>query len=74
MKGILPMASIENKDIIEVGDVDPIICRNINVNSIYSFQSILIVNCRLFWLPPVFNQLSASKVAIFKIHKDEIAT
>jgi hypothetical protein len=68
------MAGIENKDIIEVSDVDPIICRNINVDSIYSFQSILIAHCRLFWLPPFFNQFSASKVAIFKIYKDENAT
>ena len=61
------MASIENKDIIEVSDVDPIICRNININSIYSFQSILIANRRMFWLPPLINQLWACKVAIFKI-------
>ena len=60
------MASIENKDIIEVSDVDPIICRNIHVNSMYSFQSTLIANCWLFWLPPLFNQLWACKVSIFQ--------
>lgn len=46
------MASVENKNIIEVSDADPFICRNINIHSVYSFQSILIRNRRWFWLPP----------------------
>lgn len=59
------MASIENENIIEIGDVDPIICGSINIYSVYSFPSILIRRCWLFWLPPLFNQLWASEVAIF---------
>ena len=47
------MATVENKNIIEVSDADPFICMNININPIYSFQSILIRNRRLFWLPPL---------------------
>ena len=59
------MASIENKDIIEVSNVDPTICRNIYVNSIYSFQSILIANrWVLFWLPPFQNLFIKIKLHI----------
>lgn len=48
----LPVASIENKDIIKFSDLDPVICRNINIHSVYAFHSILI---RLIWLPPIFS-------------------
>lgn len=33
----LPVASIENEDIIEIGDVGPVICRNIDIYPVYSF-------------------------------------
>lgn len=64
-KGELPMASVENENIIEISDVDPIIRRSINIYSVLSFPPILIRRCWLFWLPPLFNQLWASKVAFF---------
>lgn len=68
------MASIENKDIIKITNVRPIIRRYINIYSIYSFQSILITICRLFWLPPWFNHLWACEVSIFITILDEYAT
>ena len=32
----LPMASVENKNIVKVSDADPFICRNINIHLVYS--------------------------------------
>lgn len=63
------MARIKNKNIVEIGNVSPIICRNINVYSVYPLQSILFKICRLFWLPPLFILISSKnvRVSIFQL-------
>lgn len=43
--GKLPMASIKNKDVVEVGDVSPVISRNINIYTIYSLEPVVIRYC-----------------------------